>query len=285
MTYKQAIQKARGYALCGNKQECQKWINSAARRGKISRELLVSLDKTLRAGMKRGKGGARKGRKRKNPAIGKLPITLHFTRTFSKGNLKGLTHDDAINFESEARAIDFVRRINAKKDLDYKITSHSLGRNANRNPKSANLVAIENKSNGQQGKPIDLRTAKTELARMLKNWRLDRGSDPFPYHITPLRNPSKLKRLKLMSKRRGKGKGKCGCKRNPGKAPFNTEAKLWKAFHTTRQKMPYGGAMLSVRDGAVDDGVKILAQFKGDRDAVNTLERAGFKKSGNMQWK
>lgn len=51
---------------------------------------------------------------------------LHFTRLFTAGNLKGLTHDDSIGF---CRAVDGdewvseVNAANAKGKVDYKVVS------------------------------------------------------------------------------------------------------------------------------------------------------------------
>jgi len=56
-------------------------------------------------------------------------VTLYFTRLFIKGTLKGLTHNDQINFISVERAMDWVKGIKAnsmKGKLDYKLCDYSF---------------------------------------------------------------------------------------------------------------------------------------------------------------
>lgn len=55
--------------------------------------------------------------------------TLYFTRQFTKGNLKGLTHLDRISFPTIEGCVQWVKGINAKAArgrLDYKIVDHSF---------------------------------------------------------------------------------------------------------------------------------------------------------------
>ncbi len=55
--------------------------------------------------------------------------TLYFTRQFTKGNLKGLTHNDTISFPPLEACADWVKVINSPKKqrtLDYKIVDKSF---------------------------------------------------------------------------------------------------------------------------------------------------------------
>ena len=52
-------------------------------------------------------------------------IVIKFTRHFFQGNLKGLTHDDEIEFTDEILADQWIQGINKNADLkkiDYTIT-------------------------------------------------------------------------------------------------------------------------------------------------------------------
>jgi hypothetical protein len=61
------------------------------------------------------------------------PYTLTFTREFTTGTLKGLTHDDTIGFCRAQHADEWVASVNAanaKGKVDYKVIKWSVGRTA-----------------------------------------------------------------------------------------------------------------------------------------------------------
>ncbi len=66
---------------------------------------------------------------------------------------------------------------------------------------------------------------------------------------------------------------------------YNCDQILWDNFHLTREKMPYGGAVLTIKDGLVNDGHQWLARFNDTSEAEIVLAKAGFKSLGANQWK
>lgn len=53
-------------------------------------------------------------------------FTLNFTRQFTKGNLKGLTHDDKITYPTKEACESWVKNINKSRKLDYKVISYTI---------------------------------------------------------------------------------------------------------------------------------------------------------------
>jgi len=60
---------------------------------------------------------------------------------------------------------------------------------------------------------------------------------------------------------------------------------IFKAFRGRRDKMPYGGALLTCSGGKVSDGLATLWEFSTHSEAVATLQVAGFKRLSCKQWK
>jgi uncharacterized pyridoxamine 5'-phosphate oxidase family protein len=52
--------------------------------------------------------------------------TLYFTKSFVKGILKGLTYNESMSFISVDKAVEWVKDINAKKNLKYKVIDSSF---------------------------------------------------------------------------------------------------------------------------------------------------------------
>ena len=56
-------------------------------------------------------------------------VTLYFTREFTKGNLRGIRHNDKISFPDYPACVQWARAINAKADagtLPYRIVDRSF---------------------------------------------------------------------------------------------------------------------------------------------------------------
>jgi len=56
-------------------------------------------------------------------------VTLYFTRLFTRGVLKGLTHHDSISYPSAERCLSWVAAINAKEArgrLEYRVIDRSF---------------------------------------------------------------------------------------------------------------------------------------------------------------
>ena len=53
-------------------------------------------------------------------------ITLYFTRLFTKGHLKGIVHHDSIRFVDYDHAIGWIKGINKKRNLGYRIVDKSF---------------------------------------------------------------------------------------------------------------------------------------------------------------
>ena len=55
--------------------------------------------------------------------------TLYFTRLFTRGLLKGLTHQDSISYATTERCLAWVAAVNAKEArgrMDYKVIDRSF---------------------------------------------------------------------------------------------------------------------------------------------------------------
>ena len=56
-------------------------------------------------------------------------VTLHYTRHFVRGNLKGLNHEETLKFTNLKRAMDWVNGIRsntAAGKLDYQLAGYSF---------------------------------------------------------------------------------------------------------------------------------------------------------------
>lgn len=60
------------------------------------------------------------------------PVRLHFTRKFTKGNLKGLFHEDSLDFfDGKPSALEWVRKVNANNRrglVDYKVVKYRIAK-------------------------------------------------------------------------------------------------------------------------------------------------------------
>lgn len=65
---------------------------------------------------------------------------------------------------------------------------------------------------------------------------------------------------------------------------YNTDQQLWANFKQSRSNLTCGGALLSIHDGMVGNGMVVLARFPTTRDAERTLKAAGFVKTDG-RWK